>query len=248
MIIGIISAKGGVGKTTVTSNLGAVLVKEFNKRVLVIDGNITTPSLGVHLNTLSQEKTLDDVLNGTVNFIDTIYAHPSGLHVVPSSLSPDPDLPDTEKLKEKLEGMKDKYDIILIDAAAGIGREVLSVINASDNVLVVTNPEMTSILGAVKAIKISKALNIPSLGIVLNKTEKGNHKLKTSDVEELCESNVISEIMYDKDIYTSIKNMNPLVLEKSNSPTTKSFRELAAKLLGENITVKKSFWNRIFRF
>lgn len=246
MIIGVISAKGGVGKTTVVSNVGALLVKEFGKKVLVIDGNITTPTLGIHLGILSQEKTLDDVLEGILDFHQATYIHPCGLHIVPASLYVRNGYPDPEKLKERLLEVKDSYDVILIDGAAGIGREVISTIQASDGVLVVTNPEMTSIVAAIKAIKIAKSLGIPILGITVNKATKEKHELKIPDIEELCETKVISTIPFDKKIPQSIKKMTPVVLYEGNSSSCSAFKSLAAHLIGEEYQ-KETFWKRLRR-
>lgn len=249
MIIGVISAKGGVGKTTLVANLGVALVKNFGKKVLVIDGNITTPTLGIHLGMLSQEKTLHDVLMGNLKLNQAIYIHPSGLHIIPSSLSPTTEYPDPQALKEKLEEIRGNYDFILIDGAAGIGREVISVIKASDFVLIVTNPEMTSVLSAIKAIKISKYLGVPILGIVVNKAMKGKHELKPSDIEELCEAKVIATIPHDKKILESLRKMTPVVLYDGNSPSSIAFNKLASHITGEEIE-EESFiqkLKRIFR-
>ncbi|MEM5855558.1 MAG: cell division ATPase MinD [Candidatus Aenigmatarchaeota archaeon] len=250
MIISVVSAKGGVGKTTVVSNLSVALVKNFGKKVLAIDGNITTPTLGIHLGMLSQEKTLHDVLNGSLNLNQAVYIHPSGLHVIPSSLSPSSEYPDPEILKEKLEIVKGVYDFVFIDGAAGIGREVIAAIKASDYVLIITNPEMTSVLSAIKAIKISKFLGVPILGIVINKATKGKHELKTQDVEELCEAKVLATIPYDKKIPESIRKMMPVVLYDKKAASSRAFNSLAAQIAGEE-KVEESFLEKlkkIFKF
>jgi flagellar biosynthesis protein FlhG len=244
MIIGVISAKGGVGKTTIVANLGVTLVKNFGKKVLVIDGNITTPTLEVHLGMLSQEKTLHDVLDGKISLLQSIYIHPSGLHIIPSSLSPITEHPDLKALKEKLEEIKNSYDIILIDGAAGIGTEVISVIKACDCVLIVTNPEMTSVLSAIKAIKISRNLGVSVLGIVLNKATKEKHELKASDIEEICETRVIETIPYDKKIPESIRKMTPVVIYNKNAKSVAAFNSLATKIIGE-VVKKESFFDKI---
>jgi septum site-determining protein MinD len=246
MIISVVSAKGGVGKTTVVSNVGTALVKNFGKRVLVVDGNITTPTLGVHLGMLSQEKTLHDVLAGNMNLTQAIYIHPCGLHIIPASLSPTSEYPDPQTLKEKLEEIKNSYDVIFIDGAAGIGREVISAIRASDNVLIVTNPEMTSVLSAIKAIKISRSLGIPILGVVLNRATREKHELRVSDVEELCEAKVIATIPYDKKIPESIRRMTPVVLYDKNAKSVPAFNSLAAQIIGEELR-KEGFFDKLKR-
>jgi len=61
-IIGVISLKGGVGKTTTVANLGASLAKDFNKKVLVVDANFSAPNLGLHLGLVDPKTTIHDVL------------------------------------------------------------------------------------------------------------------------------------------------------------------------------------------
>ena len=247
MTIAIVSAKGGVGKSTVTSNVAAALSKEFGKRVLAIDGNITTPTLGIHVGILSQEKTLDDVLHGNMKLSQAVYIHPCGLHIVPSSLSPKIGYPDPEVLKEKVEDVKDAYDFIFIDGAAGIGREVISSIKAADEVLVVTNPDMASIVSAIKIIKIAKSLDAQVSGIILNKVTGGKFEIKKVDVESLCEVRVISEIPYDKRMIEGIKKMTPLVLNSPGSPAAKSFKSLAAYLAGMEYKEESNFFDRMLK-
>jgi cell division ATPase MinD len=246
VVIGVISAKGGVGKTTVVSNVGASLIRDFGKRVLIIDGNITTPTLGIHLGMLSQEKTLDDVLEGTLTLHQATYIHPCGLHILPASLSMRSKYPDPEVLKDKLEEVKGQYDFIIIDGAAGIGREVISVIQASDTILVVTNPDLTSIVAAIKSIKISKSLNVPIFGLIVNKFTKGKYELKIPDIEELCETKVISTIPYDKKIPESIRRMTPVVLYNNKASSSTAFKQLAALIVGERYG-EDSFWKRLIR-
>ena len=82
--IGVISLKGGVGKTSVVTALGAA-ISEFGKKVLLIDGNLSSPSLGLHLNIVEPKVTLHHVLNRTAQPKDAIYEH-GNIHVMPSSI------------------------------------------------------------------------------------------------------------------------------------------------------------------
>ena len=228
--ISIISAKGGVGTTTVASNLGVTLVRDFGKRVLVVDGNITTPTLGLQFGIVSQDKTLSEALAGEITIFQSIYMHPSGLYVIPSSMSIRHDYNMIDNLSQRLAEVKDSYDIILIDGAAGIGKEVVSVLKASDATIIITNPELPPITAAVKASKIAKAMNVPVIGIVLNKVRGKKYELGIKEIENLTESKVIGIIPYDESVPESSRQMTPAILYKKSARCSSSFKKLAGHI------------------
>ena len=83
-IIVIASGKGGVGKTTTAINLAAAL-NHFGKKVLIIDANLTTPNVGIHLNSPEVPVNLNHVLNGEATALEAVYEHDSGINVILSS-------------------------------------------------------------------------------------------------------------------------------------------------------------------
>src|SRR3989338_10734519 len=85
-LITITSGKGGVGKTTTAINLGAAL-NAFGKEVIILDANLTTPNIGLHLGAPLVPVSLNHVLSGKAKIVDAIYEHESGTKVIPSSLS-----------------------------------------------------------------------------------------------------------------------------------------------------------------
>ena len=85
-IIGVVSGKGGVGKTTMVANVGTALAK-MGKDVIVLDANLTTPSLGMHLGLPLYPVTIHDVLKGRASIKDAIYVHDSGLKIIPAGIS-----------------------------------------------------------------------------------------------------------------------------------------------------------------
>jgi len=85
-IIVITSGKGGVGKTTTAINLAAAM-KHFGEDVLIIDGNLSTPNVGLHLNSPEVPINLNHVLRGKAEPFEAIYEHESGIKIMPSSLS-----------------------------------------------------------------------------------------------------------------------------------------------------------------
>ncbi|MCS7134749.1 MAG: cell division ATPase MinD [Candidatus Aenigmarchaeota archaeon] len=248
VVIGVISAKGGVGKTTVTSNLSSALVKFFGKKVLAVDGNITTPNLGIHFGMLSQENTLNEVLEDKIEVTQAIYIHPSGVHILPASLSATVEYPDVMKLKEKIDEVKDNYDYVIIDGAAGIGREVLATIKASDKILLVSNPDMAAVVSMIKARKIVQILNTYLYGLILNRVEGKKYEMKKERIEELSEVRIIGEIPFDKKIIESISKMVPLVLLDGRARASRVFKKIAAEISQEVFIEKESIWDKIIRF
>ena len=85
-IIVIASGKGGVGKTVSAINLAAAM-NYFGKDVLVVDGNLSTPNVGIHLNAPEVPINLNHVLRGEAEPFEAVYEHDSGVKVIPASLS-----------------------------------------------------------------------------------------------------------------------------------------------------------------
>jgi len=97
-MIVIASGKGGVGKTTTAINLGAA-IRYFKKDVLIIDANMYTPNIGIHLNSPEVPINLNHILQKKAHPHEAVYIHESGIKVIPSSLS----VKELKKLKiEKL--------------------------------------------------------------------------------------------------------------------------------------------------
>ena len=87
LVLGVYSAKGGVGKTTTVANVGTALAS-FGKKVLVVDGNFFTPNLGYHFGIFNSSPGVQEVLEERVGLEEAIVPHPSGVDVLPSSIPP----------------------------------------------------------------------------------------------------------------------------------------------------------------
>lgn len=231
-IVAVSSGKGGVGKTTITANLGAALT-EFGQRALVVDANLTTPNLGFHLGVPLYPHTLHDVLRGEAHVEDTIYMHPSGLKVIPASISIN-DLKNTKpkKLSKVVLDLVGDHDIILLDAAAGLGKESLASLEAADELLVVTNPQLPSVTDALKTIKLAEEMGTQILGVVLNRVESKASELSVDEVESLLGYPIISVIPEDKKVHSSLAAKTPVVSYSSNSRASIELKKLAAQLAG----------------
>jgi septum site-determining protein MinD len=225
------SGKGGAGSTTAAINLAHVMSK--HKKILLVDANLATPNVNVHLGAPILKKTLTNVLRNESSIYQAIYKHESGLRIIPSISTID-DLKQLkyDKLRETLRGLDGEADIILMDSATGLGRDAISAIEVCDEVLIITNPELSAVLDTQKTIQVAHELGKTILGVVINKAGEHSHEMKTSEVEKLLDLPVIGVIPYDNSIRKAFKQKNPVTHTHPKAKASKSFEEVAGLLLG----------------
>jgi septum site-determining protein MinD len=234
------SGKGGVGKTALVSNLATALAR-LGEDVIAIDANLTTPNLGLHLGLHLAPKTLHHVLKGNSRLKNAIYPHPLGFKVLPSSMNIN-DLKgvDVGRLPEVTLNLLGKADYILLDSSAGLGREAISAIDAADEVLIVTNPDLPSVADALKVAKIAGESKKKVLGTVVNRIKGKRHELTRKEIENVVGLPVLAEIPEDKNVSKSIASKRPIVDLEPNSPAAVEIRRLAHVLCGKPFKYKKS--------
>jgi len=237
-IIGIVSGKGGVGKTTTTINLSAALM-EFKRSVIAIDTDIRMSGLGLQLGMYYFPVTLNDVLMDRGNVYEALYIHSSGLRIIPSSL-PIEDVM-ISRLREILNDPFLKNNIVLVDAPPGLDNHVLAVVESCPELLIVTTPEIPAISDAMKIISISSKTNSKPIGIVVNRyRRRDSNQVSIREIELTCDLPVIGIIPEDKTIRKSIFKGMPAVYLNPRSPSSIAYQKIAAHLIGEDYIPSKS--------
>ena len=110
-VIGIVSLKGGVGKTSVVTALGGAFFR-LGKKVLLVDGNLSSPNLGLHLNIIDPKKTIHDVLNRNARLKEAVLSYP-GFDILPASLFTNIEV-NPLKLKDHLKHLKKSMTSLLL--------------------------------------------------------------------------------------------------------------------------------------
>jgi septum site-determining protein MinD len=173
-ILGVASAKGGVGKTTIVANLGVALVKEFKRNVLAVDGNITAPNLALYLEMVRPPVTIYDVLKKNIPITHSIFTHNTGLDVVPGSIRELGTI-ETDNLRHAIRAVSDQYDLVLLDSGPSVGEDMISVLKASDELLIVTVPEFLIVATTYKTVNLARMLGKPIRG---HNTKQGQRQKK----------------------------------------------------------------------
>jgi septum site-determining protein MinD len=240
------SGKGGVGKTTAAINLAAAL-NNLGQDVLLVDANLTTPNVGLHLGAPIVPVSLNHILKDKAEIADAIYEHYSGTKVLPSSLS----LKDSKNINYSLlpslaKKLRKIADIIIFDSAAGLGVEAGHAINSADEVIIVTNPEMPAVTDALKTIKFAEEKNKEIKGIIINRVTNSKFEMPMSSIKEMLEKPIIGIIPEDDSVKKSIIMKDAVFHTHPRSPVSKAYKNIALRILGEKPTEKRSFWDRLF--
>ena len=247
-IIVITSGKGGVGKTTTAINLGAAINK-FGKDVLIVDANISTPNLGLHLGSPEVPINLNHILLKKADVFEGVYEHESGLKIIPSSLS----IKELKTIKlEKLRDLKKEFkkisDYIIIDSAAGLGTEAMAAIELAGELIVITNPEMPAITDALKTIKVAEQMKKNVKGIIMTRVRKDNIEIQPETVKEMLEVPILGMVPEEISVRESLNKKDAVVHTHPKSKAARAYKEIAAEIIGENYDSnqdKESFWETI---
>ena len=249
-IISVANQKGGVGKTTTTVNLSTILAKK-GKKVLLIDtdpqGNATS-GLGVSKDV---ELSVYDILIGDTEFDETLQETAiKNLKVCPSNIS----LAGAEvqlvsmmsreqRLKTKLDKIKDQYDYILIDCPPSLGLVTLNAFTASDSVLIPVQCEyfalegLGQLLNTVNLVKKHLNKNLEIEGALLTmydaRTNLSNQVVK--EVKKYFEDKVYKTVIPRNVRLSEAPSYGmPIAVYDPRSKGAKAYEKFAKELLKNN--------------
>lgn len=244
-IITVTSGKGGVGKTTTTINLGAAL-NALNKEVIVVDANLTTPNVGLHLGAPIVPVNLNHVMQGKAKVSDAIYEHDSGTKVIPSSLSvKELRRINHEKLKDVAKKLRNMADFVILDSAAGLGVEAVASIEAADELIIVTNPEITAVTDALKTVKLAQELGKKVRGVIVSRVSGNAHEMSISNVKEMLDLPVLGVVPEDKKVLASLRHKDAVIHMYPYTKSALAYKKIAAKIAGVSYK-EPGFWKKMF--
>ncbi|MAH49509.1 septum site-determining protein MinD [Candidatus Pacearchaeota archaeon] len=250
-IIMITSGKGGVGKTTTAINLGVAL-NLMEKEVIIVDANLNTPNVGLQLGAPIVPVTLNHILKSKANVEDAIYEHSSGTKIIPSSLSvKELTKFNTKKLPEIAKKLSNLCDFVIFDSAAGFGEEVMAVLDASDEIIIVTNPEMPAVTDALKAVKVAKEMNKDVKGVIVTRHKDAKYEMPLSSIKSMLETPLIGVVPEDKAVKEALTKRDAVIHTHPRSKVSRKYKEIAGKVLNGRITNvnfkrRAGWWGKLF--
>ncbi len=239
-VVTITSGKGGVGKTTVTANLGVALARR-GQRVACIDADIGLRNLDVVLG-LENRIVYDlvDVVEGRARARQALIKDKRlpELQLLPAAQTRDKSAVKESQMIKLCDDLKKEFDFILIDSPAGIEQGFRNALAPANQILLVTTPEVSAVRDADRIIGLSEAAEKPAPRLIINRLRpamvKRGDMLDTTDVLEVLAIELIGIVPEDEAIITSTNKGQPVALD-DRTVAGAAFSRIAQRLLGEDV-------------
>jgi flagellar biosynthesis protein FlhG len=238
-VIAVTGGKGGVGKTSISANLG-IAFAELGRRVMLLDADLGLANLDVILG-LHAERNLSHVMQGECSLEDVLVTGPKGMRVVPgaSGIQQMAEMSPAENagLIHAFSEVANDVDILLIDTAAGISDLVISFSRAAQEQIVVVCDEPASITDAYAIIKLlNREYGISRFRILANmvkSVQEGrdlyNKMCRVTDQYLDVMLNYMGSIPYDEQLRKAVKSQKPVIEAYPRSRVAQAFKNLAKK-------------------
>jgi septum site-determining protein MinD len=226
--LGIISIKGGVGKTTIATTLAVDLATTYKKKVLLVDANFSAPNLGEHIDITESEKTIHHVLEGTTRIENAIYSR-FGVDVIPGNMFHGTKVSPL-KLKPVLEKLSQFYDFTIIDSSPNLDEETLATMLASNALFIVSTPDTPTLACSLKAAHVAKQRGTPIAGIILNKVTNTKFELSLDEIETITNIPVVAKIPHDKTAQQALFTRIPISVYDAKNKVSQEITALNAAL------------------
>jgi len=234
-IITFYSAKGGVGCTTLATNLALALHTEETK-VCVVDCNLQFGDVAVFFNIKPQHSVIELFESAEAldpEFIASVaLSHASGVRIFLAPSSPEQaDVVNAAQVKKTLEVLKTLFSYVIVDTASALTEIALSIFDVSDKIVVITTPDIPAIKDARIFFDLIDALSYPPDRVMfaLNRVDKRGG-ISAQNIQDSIKHEVTAQIPLEERVLFSINNGVPLFASSRNLPFAQSIADMAAKL------------------
>lgn len=240
-IIVITSGKGGVGKTTVTANLGMTLAK-LGAKVALVDADFGLRNLDLLLGLENRVVyTAVEVLAGECRLDQALVRdkRQPNLVLLPATQNRKAEMITPNHMKWMIGELSHQFDFVLVDSPAGIEMGFKNAIAAAQEALVVTTPEISAVRDADRVVGLLEAHNIRPAHLIVNRLRpamvEANDMMSVEDVGEILALPLIGIVPEEERVITSTNRGEPLVLDANQTLAAQAIHNIARRIQGEKV-------------
>jgi len=241
-VVSLFSPKGGVGTTTIATNLALIAAERHPNRTLIIDLDLSFGQVASHLNLQPKQSLLelvrdDGALHDPELFRTYAIQHSSGVHVLAAPPNPGfASLVTGEHVELILTRALETYDVVVVDAGASLDDRMLAIFSRSDTVILPVLPEIPA-LNSVHLLldQLAETGAVGGTTLFVLNNAFARELLRRTDIETALGAKIAAELPYDPIAYLKAVNEGvPVVSGAPKSIPAERLRALAGLVFGED--------------
>ena len=251
-IISIFGVKGGVGKTTLATNLAVALAQESSASVALVDLDVPFGDVALMLDLHPEQDILDALDDAVLDDLERLQSllvrTQHGLHVLSAPLAPDDaGAVDSRRIGRLLNRLAALYQFVLVDTPVGLTELTAAALDASELALLLTTPEVAALRRTHACLRLLQGLEFPTnkLQLVLNRVASKT-RVSTSEATEVLGHPITWRVRNDYAAMQGAALGQPVVVGKPKTHLTQDIRAIARQLAGVPVASRGSWlpWRR----
>ena len=249
-VITVFGAKGGIGKTTIATNLATALCKNTNSSVAIVDMDTRFGDVAIMMDVVVEFSIAD--VGRNIDSVDResigeyLVTHSCGVEILPAPLHP------TEwgalgrhHISKVIDLLSQTHDYVVVDTPGAFNELVATALEAANIILLITSMDIASIKDTALALEMLRAASVSEdkVKLIINHSTSSN-SLRPEDVERVLEYEVYWRIPHDVAVSNSNQLGQPIVLAKPYARASRAITDIAYSLSGLR-REKKGFLDRV---
>jgi pilus assembly protein CpaE len=238
-IVTIMSAKGGSGKTVLATNVALLFNRVPDTKVVLVDADLQFGDVCLVLQLeprFTMVNAAHELHHLDAELLDSLLTeHPSGLKVLAAPLEPAfADDITTAGLMQMLDVLKESYDYVVVDTASMLDELILSLIEKSDEILMLVDMDLPSVKNAKLALETLRLLKFSTSNVrlVMNRSNS-KAKLDNKEIEGALKMPISAAVPSDAMVAASVNEGRPVVESEPKSKVAKGFESVAELIVGK---------------
>ena len=249
-VITVFGAKGGIGKTTIATNLATALCRNTGGSVAIVDMDTRFGDVAIMMDVVVEFSIAD--VGRNIEAIDResireyLVTHNSGVEILPAPLHPTEwGALNWQHIAKVVDLLSQTHDYVVVDTPGAFNELVATALETANIILLVTSMDIASIKDTALALEMLRAANVSDakIKLIINHSTSAN-SLKVEDVERVLEYDVFWRIPHDVAVSNSNQLGQPIILAKPYARASRALTDVAFSLAGAR-RERKGFLDRV---